>query len=179
MSRAWRRYTKFVEQYPWGSQIVQTGVICATGDAVAQIIVERKSLKAFDLMRTARFFLMGSCVSAPCVRTLYLVMERCVKSKGAKGAVTKVIIDQALFAPCFLAFFVTIISSLQGLTFGDIKKKLRASYVDILLTNWKIWPGAQLLNFYFVPLQHRLLVANIVALFWNTYLAAKTNRKVS
>ena len=46
MSRAWRRYTKFVEQYPWGSQIVQTGVICATGDAVAQIIVERKNLKA-------------------------------------------------------------------------------------------------------------------------------------
>ena len=43
----------------------------------------REISQAFDLMRTARFFLMGSCVSAPCVRTLYLVMERCVKSKGS------------------------------------------------------------------------------------------------
>ena len=49
MSGAWRRYTKLVEQFPWASQIVQTGLICATGDAVAQLTVERKNLKVTKL----------------------------------------------------------------------------------------------------------------------------------
>ncbi|ORX47981.1 hypothetical protein DM01DRAFT_265966, partial [Hesseltinella vesiculosa] len=33
-----------------------------------------------------------------------------------------------------------------------------------------LWPAVQLANFYFVPLQHRLLITNIVALGWNSYL---------
>jgi len=57
----------------------------------------------------------------------------------------------------------------------EIKENLSQNYVDIVLTNWKIWPATQLINFYFVPFQHRILVVNFVALFWNTYLAAKTN----
>ena len=78
----------------------------------------------------------------------------------------------------------------------DVRKNLEATYVDIIVTNWKIWPATQLANFYFVPFKHRILVilklplpmtnepllqhqsfqvVNIVALFWNTYLAYKTN----
>ena len=40
----------------------------------------------------------------------------------------------------------------------DIKKNLEASYLDIVKTNWKIWPATQLINFYFVPFKHRILV---------------------
>ena len=35
---------------------------------------------------------------------------------------------------------------------------MEATYLDIVLTNWKIWPATQLLNFYFVPFKHRILV---------------------
>jgi len=175
MAAVWRSYSRLVEKFPWSSTILQTGVLCATGDAVAQLAVERRRLQEFDPVRTGRFFIMGTCVVAPCIRTWYLFMERVVKFQGTKGVVTKVLMDQALFAPSFLCVFVAAVSTLQGLGLEDIRRNLAANYTDVVLTNWKVWPATQLINFYFVPFQHRILVVNIVALFWNTYLAAKTN----
>jgi len=44
-----------------------------------------------------------------------------------------------------------------------------------LINGYKLWPMVQLVNFYFVPLNHRLLVVNSVALGWNAYLAYVAN----
>ena len=40
-----RAYNKFVDRYPWGSQIRQTGILCASGDVIAQVVVERKKIQ--------------------------------------------------------------------------------------------------------------------------------------
>jgi len=175
MSAAWRWYSRMVDRYPWRSQILQTGLLCAAGDVIAQLAVEGKGRDKFEPARVGRFFVMGSCVVCPCVRSWYLVLEKLVKAPGTRGALTKMVMDQGLFAPSFLCVFVTAASTLQGLPFSDIKRNLEATYFDIVTTNWKIWPATQLANFYFVPFKHRILVVNIVALFWNTYLAYKTN----
>lgn len=42
--------------------------------------------------------------------------------------------------------------------------KLRATYWTGLRTNWMFWPGVQLINFKLVPLDHRLLVVNVISL---------------
>ena len=63
--------------------------------------------------------------------------------------VTKVVMDQALFAPSFLCVFVAAVSTLQvllanptmqGLGLEDIRANLAANYTDVVLTNWKVWP---------------------------------------
>jgi len=179
MSGLWRQYARLVDKYPWGSQILQTGVLCATGDVLSQVLVERKSLSEFDYSRVGKFFVLGTCLVAPCLRTWYLTMEKIVKAQGSRGALSKVVLDQGLFAPCFIAVFVSSASTLNGLTPKEIGANLQRDYKDILLTNWKLWPATQLANFYFVPFQHRILVVNVVALVWNTYLAYKTNRSQS
>lgn len=175
MAAIWRTYSRFVDKFPWGSNILQTGVLCATGDVISQLVVERKPLSEFEWARVGKFFLIGSCVVAPCVRTWYLTLEKIVKFPGPKGAFSKMCLDQSLFAPCFIVVFVSAASTLNGLSSQELVNNLRRDYTDILLTNWKIWPATQLANFYFVPFQHRILVVNLVALFWNTYLAYKTN----
>ena len=137
-------------------------------------MVEKKR-SDFEPVRVGRFFILGTCLVCPCVRSWYLVLERIVKFPGTKGALAKMVLDQGLFAPAFLSVFVTAASTLQGLTLQvfafeiikitimhlilqDIKRNLEASYLDIVKTNWKIWPATQLINFYFVPFKHRILV---------------------
>ena len=39
-----------------------------------------------------------------------------------------------------------------------------------LFANWKIWTVPQMININLVPVQYRVLFANLVALVWNFYL---------
>lgn len=46
----------------------------------------------------------------------------------------------------------------------DPKEKLNNSYWNALQKNWMVWPAVQAINFKLVPLEHRVLVVNIVSL---------------
>lgn len=47
---------------------------------------------------------------------------------------------------------------------SDPKEKLNSTYFEALKKNWMLWPAVQAINFKFVPLEHRVLVVNIVSL---------------
>jgi hypothetical protein len=49
----------------------------------------------------------------------------------------------------------------------------RAELPAILLTQYKVWPAVNWINFTYVPEPLRVLVSGVVALFWNIYLTAK------
>jgi Mpv17 / PMP22 family len=40
-----------------------------------------------------------------------------------------------------------------------------------LLQHWRLWPAVHTLNFYYVPLHHRILVQNTVLMGWSGYLS--------
>lgn len=46
----------------------------------------------------------------------------------------------------------------------DPKEKLNSTYWNALQKNWMVWPAVQAINFKLVPLEHRVLVVNIVSL---------------
>ena len=47
---------------------------------------------------------------------------------------------------------------------SDPQEKLRGAYWEALKKNWMLWPAVQMVNFKFVPLEHRVLVVNVVSL---------------
>lgn len=100
----------------------------------------------------------------------YRVME--VKI-GASNPWLKVIIDQALFAPSMLFFFMSSLDLISGHSVEYAKQHLKDDYASVLKANWTFWPAVQITNFTLMPPHLRLLVVQVVALFWNTYLAWK------
>ena len=160
---------------PWTTTIISVGCLSGIGDVVAQQAVERRGFKNHDLRRTANFTAIGLVMVAPCMRAWYITLDRLVKGTGTTVAIKKMLLDQSLWAPTIIASIFAAVDLLEGKTMEQFKQKFDESYFTALKTNWCVWPFVQIFNFYFVPLQHRVIIVNVVAIFWNTYLAWITN----
>lgn len=56
------------------------------------------------------------------------------------------------------------LSSMAYLEGASPKERLEKAYIPGMKNNFLLWPGVQAVNFKFVPLEHRVLVVNFVAL---------------
>ncbi|XP_030751107.1 protein Mpv17-like [Sitophilus oryzae] len=174
-----RIYQKWLNKHFLVVQSVQTGALMAAGDAIAQLAIEKKKLPEFDLSRTAKFGFLGTCFVGPTLTVWYrLLAKQFGTSSSTSTALKKMACDQLIFAPTFLSIFIANVNFLSGKSVQDIKQELSRTYLDILIVNWKVWPAVQLVNFYCVPLNYQVLLVQGVALFWNTYLSWKTQKKV-
>jgi len=74
-------------------------------------------------------------------------------------------------APLGLAIFIGSIGVMEGRTKNQIWDKYADMYTTALLTNWKVWPLAQLINFRFMPLPYRIPFQSVCGVFWTLYLS--------
>ncbi|KAI8882707.1 hypothetical protein K501DRAFT_186115 [Backusella circina FSU 941] len=171
-------YHRALTKRPILVQSLSTAVLFATvGDVIAQQIVEKKGWEQHDLIRTSRMATFGCVFAGPALSTWYRFIDRSVKTtKPLQGLLTKVALDQFLFAPFFIGAFFSVQGLFEGKSMNDIKEKLASSYTTALIGNYKIWPAVQICNFYFTPLNYRLMVTNVVALGWNAYLSTVNQR---
>ncbi|KAI8362832.1 hypothetical protein BD560DRAFT_455524 [Blakeslea trispora] len=149
----------------------------STGDVIAQQLVEKQGWEKHDLKRTARMTVFGGIFAGPVLSQWYRLVERKVTLKQpAQALVVKVALDQLCFSPFFIAAFFTGQGLFEGKSLNEIKEKLASGYTTALIGNYKIWPAVQIFNFYFTPLNYRLMVTNVVALGWNAYLSTVNHR---
>ncbi|KAI5809833.1 hypothetical protein DFH27DRAFT_161831 [Peziza echinospora] len=157
------------------TQSATTGVLFATGDVLAQQGVEKRGLENHDFSRTARMGFYGGLIFGPMVVQWYRFLDRAIKIPGRANAelLARVAIDQVVFTPANMLLFFSAMAVLEG---ESPMEKLRTSFKETILVNWMVWPGVQLVNFKIVPLQHRLLVVNMISLGWNSYLSVANNK---
>jgi len=177
MAAALRLYRSAMAQYPTAVSSVQAGALMGAGDGVSQLWLEgRRTVGEYDVGRTLRFASLGLFLVGPTLRVWYGVLERRLGASGRLAPFKKVAVDQLAFNPVFTSVFLTANGLSQGLQWPQLKDNIKRDYVDIILAGWTVWPAVQIINFSFVPLRHQVLTVQTFALFWNTYLAWKTNR---
>ncbi|KHJ88984.1 Mpv17 / PMP22 family protein [Oesophagostomum dentatum] len=104
--------------------------------------------------------------TAPVLNRWFVLLER-VKGNPKIVPVYRVFIDQSCFAPGFNALILLNLRLLEGLGFETSWRKMKEDW-------WPVWPAVQLVNFYLIPLNMRVIIVQIVAFFWNAYLSYKT-----
>ncbi|KAL7423907.1 Protein required for ethanol metabolism [Cryptotrichosporon argae] len=169
MAALFGAYSNFLKRSPMLGNIVSSGVLFATGDVVAQQLVEKKGSQ-HDLVRTGRIVAWGAGIFAPAVTVWFRTLERLPIRGKWPATLARVGLDQFVFAPCILTGFFTVMTLLEGKDLNAVREKWRSSFVPTLQTNWMVFIPFQIFNM-FVPLQYRLLAINGVNIPWNAFLS--------
>ncbi|XP_016986578.1 mpv17-like protein [Drosophila rhopaloa] len=157
---------------------INVAAIMGMGDTIAQLFIEKKSLDDWDAARTLRFSALGLVFVGPVLRQWYLFLEKRVPKTHTpmRRGVTKMLLDQGLFAPPFTLVMSFLVPMVNGEPVDKIRKRISESYLTIMARNYMLWPAAQIINFSFVPLGYQVVFAQCVALIWNCYLSMMLNK---
>jgi protein Mpv17 len=108
------------------------------------------------------------------------------QSSKLVNTVVKVALDQGIGAPLYIySYYVmtnfgqTIDRTMSSLVVLESWKETNTRAADMLwptmLKHWQLWPFVHCVNFYFMPLHHRVLVQNTVLVGWSGYLSHLNN----
>ena len=174
------RYQAKLAQRPILTQAITTSILFATGDTMAQQAVEKRGFAEHNYARTGRMALYGGCVFGPAATVWFGFLQRKVVIPGRPNLeiCARVLTDQTVFASTNLFIFLSSMALMEG---SDPRQKLKDSYGTALSKNWMLWPAVQFTNFKFVPLEHRVLVVNMVSLGKEDILSdiARSNRRLT
>lgn len=166
MANLIRTYRRLLHERPFVANVLTTCCFMAAGDAASQWMLQKDQ---YDPRQTARFAAAGLIFVGPVVRGCLVMIDRLFgPTASLKVLAKKLLLDQGLLSPCFLAGNITTLTLLETRSLEKVGQQLRSSYFSLLLLNYSFWPFVQVLNFYFVPLTYRVLFGSSAALGYNT-----------
>ncbi|XP_053727345.1 peroxisomal membrane protein 2 [Synchiropus splendidus] len=175
--RLLHQYLFLLKRYPILTKSVTSAVISALGNILSQYLESRKKAKngaavsKMDAAGPARYAIYGLLITGPVSHFFYQLMEAWIPSTDPHCLLKRLMLDRLVFAPGFLLIFFFVMNILEVKGWEDFEKKMRRTYWTALKMNWRVWTPFQFVNVNFVPVQFRVLFANVVAFFWYAYLA--------
>lgn len=170
-------YDRCVQKRPILVKSLTSAVLMGVGDSISQFIEQRDEEEIqIDFFRVGRMTIIGSTFG-PLLHFWYGWLDKTIKFTGSKGALSKVLLDQGLFAPSFLAFITITIGASEGKNTQELKEIMSNNYFTALKINYYIWPLANFINFNFVPPGFRVLFVSTLSVGWNAVLSNIFHKK--
>lgn len=170
VEKMWKSYLKLLKERPLLTKSVSSGVIAAVGDVIAQKIVLRGSVPV-TYRQTGAFALLGLCYSGPLAHYFYSWLDQFIPKNVSYYAIKRIVADRFVIAPPYLLVFFYLLGLLEGIGHAGSMHKIRTTFWNALLMNWKIWTVLQFINLNYVPIQFRVLFQSCIAFVWTICLA--------
>ncbi|XP_004635895.1 peroxisomal membrane protein 2 isoform X2 [Octodon degus] len=173
--RALARYLLLLRLYPALTKAATSGILSALGNLLAQMIKKRQKKEdseSIDARGPLRYAAYGFFITGPLSHYFYLFLEHWVPPDVPLAAAKRLLLDRLLFAPAFQLLFFLTMNLLEGKDTAALVARVRSGFWPALRMNWRVWTPVQFININYVPLQFRVLFANLVALFWYAYLSS-------
>mmetsp|Transcript_911 Transcript_911/g.2497 ORF Transcript_911/g.2497 Transcript_911/m.2497 type:complete len:274 (-) Transcript_911:1458-2279(-) len=170
----WNAYNAQLVARPILTKALTSFVGFALGDILAQNLLNKNA--PFDSQRLLRMSLFGLLVHGPTGHFFYNALDRVINGTEAWKVVTKVAIDQILWAPIFTVMFFAFIGALEGKSVDNIVSKVKRDTWSGVTGSWKVWPLVHTINFRFIPTAQRLLYINAIQIVYNVFLSFLGNK---
>lgn len=170
---------------PFIAKGITSGTIAAFGDVLAQNI-EGSKTKGFSPSRVATFFFCNLFFTGPFIHLWYTFlnvfgcwMEKNFKTSKLKKTVSQVFLDQTLGTFVFFPLYIFVFDMFESVirfhrlpSWGRGIDKCRQHLLGIIMTQYKVFPFSNMINFGLVPYELRVLFTSTVSLFWNIYVCS-------
>mmetsp|Transcript_11926 Transcript_11926/g.27849 ORF Transcript_11926/g.27849 Transcript_11926/m.27849 type:complete len:230 (-) Transcript_11926:597-1286(-) len=191
-SGAWTWYKSMLVAQPLVTKSLTSSCIMGVSDVMCQKVVARATPEEerpskLDSIRILHVAITGSVWSGPVTHYWYIILEKMYGAiaKAANiqdpviGLVIKLILDSTIFSSVTISGYFTVRSILEGTGFKGASEKVRTRFLTTLFGAWKFWPLANAINFWFVPMQFRVLYMNVLSLFWTGWLTFVNSKKIA
>ena len=91
--------------------------------------------------------------------------------------VTKVVVQQAIFAPIFNTYFFGMQAVLTGQSPSGVIHRIQQTVPESVLNSAKFWPMVTAVSFTFIPAQYRFMFSGLFAVIWQSYLSFLNRRE--
>lgn len=101
----------------------------------------------------------------------YIYLDKLMgRGRTQKLVLKKVLVDQIVFSPVNLLCYFTTVGLLERRSLRYIYEEFKQKgMANIYLVEWGIWPAAQWVNFYLLPMRYRILFDNVISFFFDIY----------
>jgi len=169
---------------PLRAKGLTSATIAALGDIIAQNIEKTTS---FSPKRVATFFFCNLLFTGPFIHMWYTFLnivgdkmtERFGNVSKLKMTVTQVFLDQTLGTFVFFPLYIYVYDMFDSVirlnklpSLAAATEKCRKHVWGIILTQYRVFPISNMINFGLVPYEMRVLFTSTVSLFWNIYLCS-------
>ncbi|CEM18202.1 unnamed protein product [Vitrella brassicaformis CCMP3155] len=174
-------YLSLLSDYPLRTKSLTCGVLSAVSDLLSQYLIQTKhhvpvEKMVFTRKSAQRQFVIGLIVRGPVLHYWFGWVERLFQKwppQGSKTVLTKVVFDQLVFAPFFLALNFVVVGLAEGRSPQAIARELQSRLFDVWKKNVCLWPIVGLIQYRYVPPKLRVFVGNLVSVFWTAYLLSR------
>ncbi|GMH43696.1 hypothetical protein BSKO_11618 [Bryopsis sp. KO-2023] len=176
--QAWSHYRSSLKRAPLLTKSITSFVGFGVGDIIAQVACGGGK-KKFDLKRTAHLAIFGGALAGPIAHYWFCALDQRIMAHNPKhpvAIITKATLDQIIMAPLGNCIFYTAMCTMRGVP-GQSMAEIEEKLVPTVLSSYKLWPAAHLINFALIPSHMRVLYINIVSIFWAGMLSTISNRK--
>jgi len=170
-------YRGLLHKKPFLTNALTASAFMTIGDLISQKILQ-DGRNQLDVGRTTSFAIVGLIFDGPVSHGCFVALDK-IFGHATNAAVSskKLLADQILIAPVFLACEISLLTILRRTSREQARSELVKKYLDILKINYAFWPFVQILNFYFIPLNYRVLFGSGAALMWNVIFSYRLYNK--
>lgn len=180
-------YMDACTEKPFLAKGLTSATIAALGDVIAQSMEGTASASGFSPKRVATFFFCNLLFTGPFIHLWYTFLnlvgdkmkERFGSVSKLKMTLTQVFLDQTLGTFVFFPLYIYVYDAFDSVvrlhqlpSWTRATEKCRQHVWGIILTQYRVFPLSNMINFGLVPYEMRVLFTSTVSLFWNIYLCS-------